>query len=141
MQVPEQAKTPLSENSAVIKMSINEVHHCLGHTAIEHAIAKGLITGIDLNESSRPDFCEACVKAKSARQPFPQESETQAEKYREYVHWDLYVATLRSPKCRPGREGFEVTERVVWIETSRSWLVHGNELSVDKGVRLCSFSG
>ena len=88
----EQPKTSLKANAAVIKMSINEVHRHLSHissAAIKHAIAKGFITGIDLDESSKPEFCEACVKAKSARQPFPQESETQAEKYGERVHWDL----------------------------------------------------
>ena len=93
MQAPEQPKIDLIANAAVIKMSINEAHRCLGHissAAIKHAIAKGFITGIDLDKSSKPDFCEACVKAKLARQPFPQESETQADKYREYVHWDLW---------------------------------------------------
>ena len=82
-------------------MSINEAHRRLGHissAAIKHAIAKGFITGIDLDESSKPEFCEACVKAKSARQPFPQESKTRAEKYGERVHWDLWgPASVKSP--------------------------------------------
>ena len=93
VQTPEQPKNSLKANAVVIKMSINEVHCHLGHislAAIKHAIAKGFITGIDLDESSKPEFCEACVKAKSARQPFPQESKTRAEKYGECVHWDLW---------------------------------------------------
>ena len=65
----------------------------IGHISsavIKHAIAKGFITGIDLDKSSKLEFCKACVKVKSARQPFPQESEIQAEKYGEHVHWDLW---------------------------------------------------
>ena len=84
VQTPEQLKSSLKANAAVVKMSIDEAHCRLGHissAAIKYAIAKGFITGIDLDESSKPEFCEACVNAKSARQPFPQESETQAEKY------------------------------------------------------------
>ena len=79
VQTPEQPKSSFKANAAVIKMSINEVHCHLGHissAAIKHVIAKGFITGIDLDKSLKPEFCEACVKAKSARQPFPQESET-----------------------------------------------------------------
>ena len=93
VQAPEQPKINLIANATVVKMSINKAHCRLGHissAAIKHAIAKGFITGIDLDESSKLDFCEACVKAKSARQLFPQESKMQADKYGEYVHWDLW---------------------------------------------------
>ena len=75
------------------KMSISEAHHKLGHiahAAIKHAVSNRFITGIDLNLSSKPEFCEACAKAKSAHQPFPKESQTQATKYGEQVHWDLW---------------------------------------------------
>ena len=57
-------------------MSISKAHRKLGHIsygAITHAITKGLITGIKLDKDSKPDFCEACTKAKSARQPFPKD--------------------------------------------------------------------
>ena len=88
-----QQPTPLSANAAVEKLTINEAHHQLGHissAAIRHTVMKGFITGIDLDESSKPEFCEACAKAKSARQPYPQESYTRAEKYGDCVHWDLW---------------------------------------------------
>jgi hypothetical protein len=55
-------------------MSISEAHRKLGHilcSAIKHAVANGLITGIDLDISSKPKFCKACAKVKSAYQPFP----------------------------------------------------------------------
>jgi len=56
----------------------------LGHIsygAITHAIMKGFITGIELELDLKPEFCEACTKAKSARQPFPKESKARATKY------------------------------------------------------------
>jgi hypothetical protein len=80
-------------NVASTKISINEAHRKLGHIsydAIKHAISKGHITGIELDSDSKPDFCEACAKAKSAREPFPKQSKTRATNYGERVHWDLW---------------------------------------------------
>ena len=80
-------------NAASGKMSISEAHRKLGHIsypAIKHAVSSGFITGIDLDADSKPIFCEACAKAKSARQPFPKESETRAAKFGECVHWNLW---------------------------------------------------
>ena len=48
------------------------------------------ITRIELESNSKQEFCEACAKAKAARQPFPKESQTRATKYGERVHWDLW---------------------------------------------------
>ena len=61
------------------KMSISKAHKKLGHIvhlAIKFTMLKGFITGIELDENSKPKFCKACAKAKSARQPFQKESET-----------------------------------------------------------------
>ena len=86
--------------TASTKLSISEAHKKLGHishNAIIHAVSKGLITGIELDSTSKPEFCDACARAKSARQPFPKESETRATKYGERVHWDLWgPASVRS---------------------------------------------
>ena len=65
----------------------------LGHissAAIRHAVSKGFITRIALDNESKPEFCEACAKAKSVCQPFPKESQNRAEKYGDHVHWDLW---------------------------------------------------
>ena len=43
-----------------------------------------------MDNESKPDFRKACIKAKSARQPFPKQSETHATKYGDHVHWDLW---------------------------------------------------
>ena len=56
------------------KVSISEAHRKLGHLAygaVTHTISKRYIAGIDLDTNSKPEFCDACVKVKVARQPFP----------------------------------------------------------------------
>ena len=76
-------------NVAAGTMSISKAHHKLGHishSAIQNAISTRQITRIDLDMDSKPEFCEPCAKAKSARVPFPQKSDTHAEKYGERVH-------------------------------------------------------
>ena len=87
-------------NIATGKISISEAHRKLGHishSAVRNAILTGQITGIELDMDSKPKFCEPCVKAKSARIPFPQKSDTRTEKYGERVHWDLWgPASVRS---------------------------------------------
>ena len=73
--IPNETQTSHHANAATGKMDINKAHRKLGHispVAIKHAISKGYITGIELDNESKPDFCEACVKAKSARQPLLQ---------------------------------------------------------------------
>ena len=87
-------------NVAAGKMSISEAHRKLGHishTAIKHAITSGRIARIHLDVDSKPEFCEPCAKAKSARQPFPKKSDTRATQYGECIHWDLWgPASMRS---------------------------------------------
>jgi hypothetical protein len=80
-------------NVASVKMTISEAHRKLGHlahAAIKYAVKSGQILGVELDPESKPEFCEACAKAKSAKQPFPKESQTRAKEYGERVHWDLW---------------------------------------------------
>ena len=82
-----------SANAATGKMSISDMHRKLGHiscSAIKHAVTKGLIEGINLDLNSKPDFCEACAKAKLACQPFPKESKTQAVNESTGIYGDLH---------------------------------------------------
>ena len=77
----------------MVKLTISEAHQKLSHitpATIKFAITKSHITGIQLDSELKPEFCEACAKAKAAQQPFPKESETHTSKYREHVHWDLW---------------------------------------------------
>ena len=87
------SKAGTTANAASIKMSISEAHRKLGHvahSAIRHAVTKGFISGIELDDDSKVEFCEACAKAKSIRLPYPKETETRAKKFGERVHWDLW---------------------------------------------------
>ena len=74
-------------------MTISKAHWKLGHiahAAVKHAVSNNYVTGIEFDSDLKLEFCEACAKAKSARQPFPKESTTQATKFGERVHWDLW---------------------------------------------------
>ena len=86
------------------KMSISKAHRKLGHLAygaVTHTISKGYITGIDPDTNLKPEFCDACAKAKAARQPFPKESKTRATKYGKRVHWDLWGPANEKSKWKP----------------------------------------
>ena len=90
MKQPKKGETA---NTVAWKMSMTEAHKKLGHIScsmIKHAIVNGLINGLDVDITSKPDFCKACTKAKSTCQPFPKESNTRAEKFGKQVHWDLW---------------------------------------------------
>ena len=81
----------------MVKLTISEAHQKLSHitpSAIKYMIAKGHITSTQLDPESKPEFCEACAKAKAAQQPFPNELETCTTKYGEHVHWDLWGPAL-----------------------------------------------
>ena len=86
--VPEDTPTINYASIAMVKLTISKAHWKLGL-----AIAKGHITGIQLDPESKPEFCKVCAKAKAAWHPFPKESETCAIKYREHIHWDLWECT------------------------------------------------
>ena len=85
---------------ASTKMSISEAHgkfRHITHDVILYTVTQKLITGINLDLDSKPEFCEPGAKAKSAEQTFPKESQTRVTKYGEWVHWDLWrLAIVKS---------------------------------------------
>ena len=94
---PEDPPTVNYASIAMVKLTISKAHQKLSHiapSAIKYAIAKGHITGIQLDPESKPEFCKACAKAKVAWQPFPKESKTRVTKYGECIHWDLWGPAL-----------------------------------------------
>ena len=61
-------------NVAEKQISINELHRRMGHVNHEdlcQMVEKGMITGINLDMSSKTEFCESCMKAKATHKPFP----------------------------------------------------------------------
>ena len=117
------------------KMSISKAHRTLGHLtygAVTHAISKGYITGIDLDTNSKPEFCDACAKAKVARQPFSKESKTRATIYGERVHWDLWgPATMKSSNGNlyiAARIDDVTRETKLYFQTKKSQMVNSYKL-------------
>jgi hypothetical protein len=53
-------------------------------------VEKGLVTGVNLDMMLKPDFCEACIKAKATRKPFPKESKTKHKAYGNKVVSDIW---------------------------------------------------
>ena len=71
-------------NVAEKQISINELHWQMGHVNHEdlrRMVEKGIITGINLDMSSKAEFCESCIKAKATHKPFPKESKSEYETY------------------------------------------------------------
>ena len=69
-----------SANVTVKQISISKLHQRMGHVNHEdlrQMVEKGMVTGINVNLTSKPDFCEACMKAKATHKPFPKESKTE----------------------------------------------------------------
>ena len=97
-----------------------------------HTISKGYITGIDLDTNSKPEFCDACAKAKVARQPFLKESKTRATKYGECVHWDLWgpvtVKSLNRNLYVAARINDVMRETKLYFQTKKSQTVNSYKL-------------
>jgi len=80
-------------NTVDSPMSINELHHHLGHLnfhTLQEMISKGVVMGISLNKSSTSDLCSTCVQGKVHRKAFPKESQTIFMVYGEKVAIDLW---------------------------------------------------
>jgi hypothetical protein len=81
--------TQMEEGAHVAKLTINELHHALGHVAqgaVQYTVKQGLIEGVELDSASTLEFCETCTKAKATRQPFLEEMANCARTYGELVH-------------------------------------------------------
>ena len=83
---------------------INEVHQRLshiGHKHLRHLLQKGLVTGIKLDENSKPTFCKSCEWRKKHWKPIQKVQEDPKPKaVSEEVHSDLWrkapVKTINS---------------------------------------------
>jgi hypothetical protein len=53
-------------------------------------VEKGMVTGINLDLLSKPEFCEPCIKAKATRKSFPKESKTEYKAYGDKVVADVW---------------------------------------------------
>ena len=80
--------------TATERMSIMDLHRRMGHISYDAArdlVKKGLIKGIELDETSQPGPCESCEYAKMTRKPIQKvRVEPRAEKFGDEVHSDLW---------------------------------------------------
>jgi hypothetical protein len=53
-------------------------------------VEKGMVSGINLDMSLKPEFCGACIKAKATCMPFPKESKTEHKSYGDKVVSDVW---------------------------------------------------
>lgn len=53
----------------------------INHDDLREMVKEGLVTGIELDFDSKPEFCETCIKAKATRKPFPKKSTTEYKAY------------------------------------------------------------
>jgi hypothetical protein len=87
-------------SAAIVKINIMEAHRKLGYitcSAIKHMVKNGMITSLEIDLTSKEEFCEPCAKAKATRKPFPKESSTRATCFGKCVHWDLWgPASMKS---------------------------------------------
>ena len=76
-------RPPERANIATTKKSWDVWHQLYGHigtTGLETLHKKGLVTGLDVDETSKPSrFCEACVQVKQTIRPFPKEADGQSK--------------------------------------------------------------
>jgi hypothetical protein len=75
------------------QISINELHRRMGHVNHEdlhRMIEKGMVTGVNLDTSSKVEFCKSCIKAKATRKPFPKESKSEYKAYGDKVVTDVW---------------------------------------------------
>jgi hypothetical protein len=80
-------------NIADKQMLINELHRWMGHVNhddLRRMVEKGMVTGINLDMSSKSDFCQSCIKAKATRKPFPKESKSEYNAYGDKVVTDVW---------------------------------------------------
>ncbi len=81
-------------------MSLDEFHRRMGHLRMDATkvlVQKGMIMGIELDDSPSDSNCASCVEAKMTHVPFPkQHSSPRATTYGQLVHSDL-CSPLPSP--------------------------------------------
>ena len=73
--------------------TLDDLHHKLRHIGYQtlcEITNNGSISRIDIDFSTEPKFCTACVQGKAQQKSFPKESQTEYSKYGEKVVTDLW---------------------------------------------------
>jgi len=92
-----QSMTSSTANAVSKLMTISKLHQKMGHVNhndLQRMVKENMITGLDIDLKSKPDFCEACVKAKVTCKPFPKQSHTKHEIKSSPIHGVLHLLNL-----------------------------------------------
>jgi hypothetical protein len=141
-------KPRLEEVSMAAEMvTINDLHCRMGHIAFDAArdlVRRGLVEGLELDESSQPGSCDSCEYAKATRKPIRRERIVpQAENFGDEIHTDLW-----GPSPVKSIGGCEYVERITNVPIGTSLehalgvrLQPSTPLSAyhDRGVSTCTF--
>jgi hypothetical protein len=98
-------------STAIEQISISEFHRQMGHVNhedLQHMVDDGMVTGVNLDMSSKPEFCKACIKAKATCKPFSKESKTKYKTYSNKVVSDVWgpASVQSSPLHSPTYSGW-----------------------------------
>ena len=114
-------------------LTIDELHRRLGHAShdyIRELLKRGLVTGVELDEDSKPTFCESCEWGKKHRKPIQREREDPKSKaVGDEIHSDLWG---KAPvKTINGRE-YAVSFTDGYGSHSRTYLMRSKDETLDQ---------
>ena len=82
---------------------------------IKELVAKGVITGIELDKQNIPTFCTLCAKGKMTCKPIPKETTgPHATEFGEKIHTDIWGPTL--PQSHNGKQYF-----ITFTDDAKHW--------------------
>jgi hypothetical protein len=94
LKVPIYRPIPPFVNSASTPISLNELHHLMGHinfNDLHLMVKKGSVMGVDVDFTTKPDYCDICIQAKAPHVVIPKKaSSPHPAKYGEKVVADLW---------------------------------------------------
>ena len=114
-------------------LTIDELHRRLGHAShdyIRELLKRGLVTGVELDEDSKPTFCESCEWGKKHRKPIQREREDPKPRaVGDEIHSDLWG---KAPvKTINGRE-YAVSFTDGYGSHSRTYLMRSKDETLDQ---------
>jgi len=93
-QVIRDVEKPSAHVARLTKITVMDLHHHMGHIAPHAAcelVTKGLVTGLKIISSDKPEECEACIKAKLTCKEIPKVCQAEwATQFGEQVWSDLW---------------------------------------------------
>ena len=114
-------------------LTIDELHWKLGHIGHEYArqlVQKGMVTGVELDEDSKPSFCESCEWGKKHRKPIQRVREEPKEKeVGDKIHSDLWG---KAPTRTINRREYSVSFTDGYASHTQVYLMRTKDETLDQ---------